>query len=144
MAELPIAELPLARCSGRFTISTLLGTEEGGHGPYVPTESSCCDSAQPTQLSGSTLCTRTFGYNTVDVVPAYEHYANSKGVGDTRKGRPSLADLHSILKVRWDWASPGCAMSSCAIFMVMVLHLMLLGDNVHVPWKVLGEGRGIT
>ncbi|OPJ78124.1 solute carrier family 12 member 3 isoform B [Patagioenas fasciata monilis] len=45
-----------------------------------------------------TFCTRTFGYNTVDVVPAYEHYANSKGVGDGRKGRPSLADLHSILK----------------------------------------------
>ncbi|XP_057270455.1 solute carrier family 12 member 3 isoform X7 [Pezoporus wallicus] len=98
MAELPIAELPPARCSGRFTISTLLGTEEGGRGQYVPTESSSCDSAQPTQLSGSTLCTRTFGYNTMDVVPAYEHYANSKGVGDTRKGRPSLADLHSILK----------------------------------------------
>ncbi|XP_061231811.1 solute carrier family 12 member 3 isoform X5 [Neopsephotus bourkii] len=98
MAELPIAELPPARCSGRFTISTLLGTEEGGRGPYVPTESSSCDSAQPTQLSGSTLCTRTFGYNTMDVVPAYEHYANSKGVGDTRKARPSLADLHSILK----------------------------------------------
>uniref|UniRef100_A0A8B9IXU8 Solute carrier family 12 member 3 n=1 Tax=Amazona collaria TaxID=241587 RepID=A0A8B9IXU8_9PSIT len=106
MAELPIAELPPARCSGRFTISTLLGTEEGGRGPYAPTESSGCDSAQPTQLSGSTLCTRTFGYNTVDVVPAYEHYANSKGVGDARKGRPSLADLHSILKVRWDSASP--------------------------------------
>uniref|UniRef100_A0A8C6NFA5 Solute carrier family 12 member 3 n=1 Tax=Melopsittacus undulatus TaxID=13146 RepID=A0A8C6NFA5_MELUD len=98
MAELPIAELPPARCSGRFTISTLLCMEEGGRGPYVPTESSGCDSAQPTQLSGSTLCTRTFGYNTVDVVPAYEHYANSKGMGDTRKGRPSLADLHSILK----------------------------------------------
>uniref|UniRef100_A0A8B9IXT8 Solute carrier family 12 member 3 n=1 Tax=Amazona collaria TaxID=241587 RepID=A0A8B9IXT8_9PSIT len=112
MAELPIAELPPARCSGRFTISTLLGTEEGGRGPYAPTESSGCDSAQPTQLSGSTLCTRTFGYNTVDVVPAYEHYANSKGVGDARKGRPSLADLHSILKVRWDSASPGCARSN--------------------------------
>ncbi|NXM04047.1 S12A3 protein, partial [Tyrannus savana] len=85
---LPIPDLPPARCSGRFTISTLLGMEEGAS----------CDSAQPTQLSGSTLCTRTFGYNTVDVVPAYEHYANSKGVGDPRKGRPSLADLHSILK----------------------------------------------
>ncbi|KFP00007.1 Solute carrier family 12 member 3, partial [Calypte anna] len=41
---------------------------------------------------------RTFGYNTVDVVPAYEHYANTKGVGDAGKARPSLADLHSILK----------------------------------------------
>ncbi|XP_027762656.1 solute carrier family 12 member 3 isoform X1 [Empidonax traillii] len=98
MAELPIPDLPPARCSGRFTISTLLAMEEGGRGPYTPSEGPSCDSAQPTQLSGSTLCTRTFGYNTVDVVPAYEHYANSKGVGDPRKGRPSLADLHSILK----------------------------------------------
>ncbi|NWR60093.1 S12A3 protein, partial [Bucorvus abyssinicus] len=100
MAELPIQELPaaLSRCSGRFTISTLLGTEESGQGPYAPAEGASCDSAQPTHLSGSTLCTRTFGYNTVDVVPAYEHYANSRGVGDAGKGRPSLADLHSILK----------------------------------------------
>ncbi|XP_039931267.1 solute carrier family 12 member 3 isoform X2 [Hirundo rustica] len=99
MAELPVPDLPPARCSGRFTISTLLGMEEGGRGPYTPTEGSSCDSVQPTHLSSSTLCTRTFGYNTVDVVPAYEHYANSKGVDDARKGRPSLADLHSILKV---------------------------------------------
>ncbi|NWU32618.1 S12A3 protein, partial [Dyaphorophyia castanea] len=98
MAELSIPDLPPARCSGRFTISTLLGMEEGGRGPYAPTEGSGCDSAQPTHLSSSTLGTRTFGYNTVDVVPAYDHYANSKGVGDPRKGRPSLADLHSILK----------------------------------------------
>ncbi|XP_030138297.4 solute carrier family 12 member 3 isoform X2 [Taeniopygia guttata] len=98
MAELPIPDLPPARCSGRFTISTLLGVEEGSRGPYTPTEGSSCDSVQPTHLSSSTLCTRTFGYNTVDEVPAYDHYANSKGVGDPRKGRPSLADLHSILK----------------------------------------------
>ncbi|NWT60126.1 S12A3 protein, partial [Erythrocercus mccallii] len=103
MAELPIPDLPPARCSGRFTISTLLGMEEGGRGPYTPTEGSSCDSVQPTHLSSSTLCTRTFGYNTVDVVPAYEHYANSKGVSNPRKGRPSLADLHSILK-----PDPGC------------------------------------
>ncbi|NXU48861.1 S12A3 protein, partial [Turnix velox] len=97
MAELPVPELPpaLSRCSGRFTISTLLGMEEGGRGPYPSTEGSGCDS---THLSGSTLCTRTFGYNTVDVVPAYEHYANSRVVGDGGRARPSLADLHSILK----------------------------------------------
>uniref|UniRef100_A0A8D0F2P8 Solute carrier family 12 member 3 n=1 Tax=Strix occidentalis caurina TaxID=311401 RepID=A0A8D0F2P8_STROC len=114
MAELPVAELPAtpARCSGRFTISTLLGMEEGGWGPYAPSEGAGCDSTHPTHLSGSTLCTRTFGYNTVDVVPAYEHYANSKGVGDAGKGRPSLADLHSILKVRWGSAVPPAAPAS--------------------------------
>ncbi|XP_075289690.1 solute carrier family 12 member 3 isoform X2 [Opisthocomus hoazin] len=100
MAELPVPELAptLSCCSGRFTISTLLGTEEGGRGPHAAAEGASCDSAHPTQLSGSTLCTRTFGYNTVDVVPAYEHYADSKGAGDAGKGRPSLADLHSILR----------------------------------------------
>ncbi|XP_054056915.1 solute carrier family 12 member 3 isoform X11 [Rissa tridactyla] len=105
MAELPVPELPptLSRCSGRFTISTLLGMEEGGRGPYAPAEGAGCDG---THLSGSTLCTRTFGYNTVDVVPAYEHYANSNGVGDGRRGRPSLADLHSILKVRRGSSAP--------------------------------------
>ncbi|KAM6409164.1 solute carrier family 12 member 3 isoform 2-T2 [Rhynochetos jubatus] len=100
MAELPVPELPaaLSRCSGRFTISTLLSAEDVGRGPYAGAEGSGCDSAHPTHLSGSTLCSRTFGYNTVDVVPAYEHYANSKGSGGAGKGRPSLADLHSILK----------------------------------------------
>nr|XP_030138300.3 solute carrier family 12 member 3 isoform X4 [Taeniopygia guttata] len=112
MAELPIPDLPPARCSGRFTISTLLGVEEGGRGPYTPTEGSSCDSVQPTHLSSSTLCTRTFGYNTVDEVPAYDHYANSKGVGDPRKGRPSLADLHSILKVTGGLAVPIASLAS--------------------------------
>ncbi|NWI15361.1 S12A3 protein, partial [Crypturellus soui] len=97
MAEL--AELPTApaRCSGRFTISTLMGAEEGGRAHCGGAEATAFDSAQPTQLSGSTLCTRTFGYNTVDVVPAYEHYAESTAAGGVQ-GRPSLADLHSILK----------------------------------------------
>lgn len=114
MAELPVPELPtaLSRCSGRFTISTLLGAEEAGWGPYAATEGAGSDSAHPTHLSGSTLGTRTFGYNTVDVVPAYEHYANSKGVGDAGKGRPSLADLHSILKVRWGLAVPPASLAS--------------------------------
>uniref|UniRef100_A0A8C9G0D5 Solute carrier family 12 member 3 n=1 Tax=Pavo cristatus TaxID=9049 RepID=A0A8C9G0D5_PAVCR len=93
MAELPCAE-PLPRCSGRFTISTLLSADEAV-------------GCEGTQLSGSSLCTRTFGYNTVDVVPAYEHYANSRGVGEARRGRPSLADLHSILKVR-PWCKGCC------------------------------------
>lgn len=103
MSELPCPEPP-ARCRGRFTISTLLGVEEAGR---PPCEAAGCEG---THLSGSTLCTRTFGYNTVDVVPAYEHYANSKGVGEARRGRPSLADLRSILKVRPIPTSPGCAL----------------------------------
>nr|XP_025967910.1 solute carrier family 12 member 3 isoform X3 [Dromaius novaehollandiae] len=100
MAELPAPEAPAnpACCSGRFTISTLIGAEEGGKAPYGAAEAAGYDSAHPTNLSSSTLYLRTFGYNTIDVVPAYEHYAESKGAGDAGKGRPSLADLHSILK----------------------------------------------
>ncbi|XP_031192842.1 solute carrier family 12 member 3 isoform X5 [Mastomys coucha] len=92
MAELPVTELPGdALCSGRFTISTLMGGDEP-----PPT---ACDSSQPSHLThGSTLYMRTFGYNTIDVVPAYEHYANSALPGEPRKVRPTLADLHSFLK----------------------------------------------
>ncbi|KAM8799289.1 solute carrier family 12 member 3 [Eudromia elegans] len=94
MAELPELPSSPARCSGRFTISTLVGAEEGGR---VHPGAAEADSAQPTQLSGGTLCTRTFGYDTVDVVPAYAHYADSGAAGG-RQARPSLADLHSMLK----------------------------------------------
>nr|AAC71080.1 thiazide-sensitive Na-Cl cotransporter [Mus musculus] len=92
MAELPVTELPGdALCSGRFTISTLMGGDEP--------PPAACDSSQPSHLThGSTLYMRTFGYNTIDVVPAYEHYANSALPGEPRKVRPTLADLHSFLK----------------------------------------------
>ena len=92
MAELPVTELPGdALCSGRFTISTLMAGDE---------PPAACDSSQPSHLThGSTLYMRTFGYNTIDVVPAYEHYANSALPGEPRKVRPTLADLHSFLKV---------------------------------------------
>ncbi|KAI5143250.1 Solute Carrier Family 12 Member 3 [Manis pentadactyla] len=94
MAELPVSETPgdPALCSGRFTISTLLGSDE----PPTPT---AYDSSHPSHLThGSTFYMRTFGYNTFDVVPAYEHYANSTLPGEPRKVRPTLADLHSFLK----------------------------------------------
>lgn len=113
MSELPCPE-PLSHCSGRFTISTLLGVEEAERPP-----------CEGTQLSASTLGTRTFGYNTLDVVPAYEHYANSKGVGEARRGRPSLADLRSSLEVRPVPMSPGCALPGC---WVMLLWGQLHGD----------------
>ncbi|XP_069312782.1 solute carrier family 12 member 3 isoform X1 [Eulemur rufifrons] len=94
MAELPASETPgdPALCSGRFTISTLLGGDE-------PPPPAAYDSSHPSHLThGSTLYMRTFGYNTIDVVPAYEHYANSNLPGEPRKVRPTLADLHSFLK----------------------------------------------
>lgn len=116
MSELPCPE-PLSHCSGRFTISTLLGVEEAGWPPCEATAG-----CEGTQLSGSTLCTRTFGYNTLDVVPAYEHYANSKGVGEARRGRPSLADLRSILEVRPVPMSPGCALPGCRVMLLGQLH----------------------
>lgn len=95
MAELPVSETPRdpALCSGRFTISTLLGGED-------PPPPAAYDSSHPSHLThGNTFYNRTFGYNTIDVVPAYEHYANSALPGESRKVRPTLADLHSFLKV---------------------------------------------
>ncbi|XP_036202436.1 solute carrier family 12 member 3 isoform X2 [Myotis myotis] len=94
MAELPGSETPgdPTLCSGRFTISTLLGSDESP-------PPAAYDSSHPSHLThGSTLYMRTFGYNTIDVVPAYEHYANSALPGQPRKVRPTLADLHSFLK----------------------------------------------
>ncbi|XP_016076487.1 PREDICTED: solute carrier family 12 member 3 isoform X2 [Miniopterus natalensis] len=94
MAELPASETPgdPTLCSGRFTISTLLGGDE-------PPPPAAYDSSHASHLThGSTLYMRTFGYNTIDVVPAYEHYANSALPGEPRKVRPTLADLHSFLK----------------------------------------------
>ncbi|XP_055001875.1 solute carrier family 12 member 3 isoform X3 [Sorex araneus] len=96
MAELQEAEAPgnPALCSsGRFTISTLLGGDE-------PPPPATCDSSHASHLTqgSSTLYMRTFGYNTIDVVPTYEHYANSALPGEPRKVRPTLADLHSFLK----------------------------------------------
>uniref|UniRef100_A0A8B9EMP4 Solute carrier family 12 member 3 n=1 Tax=Anser cygnoides TaxID=8845 RepID=A0A8B9EMP4_ANSCY len=148
MSELPCPEPP-ARCRGRFTISTLLGVEEAGR---PPCEAAGCEG---THLSGSTLCTRTFGYNTVDVVPAYEHYANSKGVGEARRGRPSLADLRSILKVRpaepgWPWLSPGatCTHSRCPHLCPLQIRCMLNIWGVilylRLPWITAQAGIALT
>ncbi|XP_042545841.1 solute carrier family 12 member 3 isoform X1 [Dipodomys spectabilis] len=94
MAELPVTETPgdPALCRGRFTISTLLGADD-------PPSAAAYDSSHASHLThGSTLYMRTFGYNTIDVVPAYEHYANSALPGEPRRVRPTLADLHSFLK----------------------------------------------
>uniref|UniRef100_A0A4X2LE32 Solute carrier family 12 member 3 n=1 Tax=Vombatus ursinus TaxID=29139 RepID=A0A4X2LE32_VOMUR len=97
MAELQASEVPgdPALCSGRFTISTLLGGEDGGRPHYGQPDPP--PAAYDTTHS-STFYMRTFGYNTIDVVPAYEHYADSAGPGEAKKVRPTLADLHSFLK----------------------------------------------
>ncbi|XP_044520068.1 solute carrier family 12 member 3 isoform X2 [Gracilinanus agilis] len=97
MAELQASELPgdPALSSGRFTISTLLGGEDGGRAHYGQPDSP--PAAYDTTHS-STFYMRTFGYNTIDVVPTYEHYANSAMPGEVKKVRPTLADLHSFLK----------------------------------------------
>jgi hypothetical protein len=130
MAELPVAETPgdLALCSGRFTISTLRGADE-------PPSPAVYDSSHPSHLThGSTLYMRTFGYNTIDVVPAYDHYANSALPGEPRKMRPTLADLHSFLKVSTiseNWPLP-CCVSTTQL------------PNISEPWfchPATGDGQ---
>uniref|UniRef100_A0A8C8R6S2 Solute carrier family 12 member 3 n=1 Tax=Pelusios castaneus TaxID=367368 RepID=A0A8C8R6S2_9SAUR len=102
MAELPAIELTAdsAHSSGRFTISTLISTEDSGKPHYGQPDAAVYDTLHPSHLThSSTFHMRTFGYNTVDVVPSYEHYANTKVSGESKKVRPTLADLHSFLKV---------------------------------------------
>ncbi|KAH0619476.1 hypothetical protein JD844_000131 [Phrynosoma platyrhinos] len=97
MAELPVSErnLDLTRSNGRFTISTLIGTEDSGRSPYGQTDPAVYDTHH---THNNTLYLQTFGYNTIDVVPTYENYANTKILGENKKPRPTLADLHSFLK----------------------------------------------
>lgn len=127
MAELPVSETPgdPALCSGRFTISTLLGGDE-------PPPPAAYDSSHPSHLThGSTFHMRTFGYNTIDVVPAYEHYANSTLPGEPRKVRPTLADLHSFLKVSSvseAWPLP------CCVTLVQLPNLSESQLLSSVPW----------
>uniref|UniRef100_A0A8C0GDU4 Solute carrier family 12 member 3 n=1 Tax=Chelonoidis abingdonii TaxID=106734 RepID=A0A8C0GDU4_CHEAB len=100
MAELPATELTdLAHASGRFTISTLISTEDSSKPHYEQPDTLTYEATHPTH--SSTFYMRTFGYNTVDVVPTYEHYANTKVAGETSKVRPTLEDLHSFLKVSY-------------------------------------------
>uniref|UniRef100_A0A8C4W612 Solute carrier family 12 member 3 n=1 Tax=Gopherus evgoodei TaxID=1825980 RepID=A0A8C4W612_9SAUR len=103
MAELPATELTdLAHANGRFTISTLISTEDSGKPHYGQPDTVTYEATHPSHLThSSTYYMRTFGYNTVDVVPTYEHYANTKVAGETSKVRPTLEDLHSFLKVSY-------------------------------------------
>ncbi|XP_073515215.1 solute carrier family 12 member 3 isoform X1 [Phyllobates terribilis] len=84
--------------SGRFTIRSLIGTDDGTKPQYGQQESTY-DTFNPNNLTHSnTFYMRTFGYNTLDAVPNYDHYANTEVSGEVKKIRPTLEDLHSILK----------------------------------------------
>lgn len=101
MVELPGTEGEDHGClNGRFTISTLIGPEGPGANRYSPTGAAPYDITQSSHCThNSTFYMQTFGYNTVDVVPNYENYANTKISSEIKKPRPTLADLHSFLKV---------------------------------------------
>ncbi|XP_054856363.1 solute carrier family 12 member 3 [Eublepharis macularius] len=101
MADLPGSERTTdpTRSNGRFTISTLINAEESSRMHYGQTNMAPYDTAQANHLTANSTCyMRTFGYNTIDVVPAYEHYANTKITSEAKNARPTLADLHSFLK----------------------------------------------
>ncbi|KAE8608204.1 hypothetical protein XENTR_v10011426 [Xenopus tropicalis] len=87
-----------APSNGRFTIRSLISTEDSIKAQYGQQESAY-DTFNPNNLTQtSTLYMRTFGYNTVDAIPNYDHYANTEISGQIKKVRPTLEDLHSILK----------------------------------------------
>ncbi|XP_018410915.1 PREDICTED: solute carrier family 12 member 3 isoform X1 [Nanorana parkeri] len=93
--ETPVDSAP---SSGRFTIRSLISTEDNTKSQYVQQESTY-DTFNPNNLTHSnTFYMRTFGYNTIDAVPSYDHYANTEVTGEVKKVRPTLQDLHSILK----------------------------------------------
>ncbi|KAG8437675.1 hypothetical protein GDO86_008400 [Hymenochirus boettgeri] len=93
--ESPVDNAP---SNGRFTIRSLISTEESSKAQYGQQET-VYDTFNPNNLTqNSTLYMRTFGYNTVDAVPNYDHYANTEISGGAKKVRPTLEDLHSILK----------------------------------------------
>ncbi|XP_068117196.1 solute carrier family 12 member 3 [Hyperolius riggenbachi] len=93
--ETPVDSAP---SSGRFTIRSLIGTEETTKSQYGQQETNY-DTLNPNSLTHTnTFYMRTFGYNTIDAVPSYDHYANTEVVKGIKKARPTLEDLHSILK----------------------------------------------
>ncbi|XP_051884008.1 solute carrier family 12 member 3 isoform X1 [Pristis pectinata] len=82
---------------GRFTISTLVSNEEDSMNIYCQPELTCGSLGSNNLTQNSTFYLRTFGYNTLDVVPSYEYYANTQMAGEGKKNRPTLADLCSYM-----------------------------------------------
>uniref|UniRef100_W5MMC0 Solute carrier family 12 member 3 n=1 Tax=Lepisosteus oculatus TaxID=7918 RepID=W5MMC0_LEPOC len=79
---------------GRFTISRAVSSasrEEDSKFSYEQPESGVNSMDSET----SSLSLRTSAYNTLDVAPSYDFYANTEIPGRDRRQRPSLFQLHS-------------------------------------------------
>ncbi|RXM33031.1 Solute carrier family 12 member 3 [Acipenser ruthenus] len=95
MADLPSHEVTVDAQFGnsRFTINRLMGTEDSSRYRFGTPELGAAD----TWDTNSSSQTNTFGYNTLDAVPQYDHYANTMVKGVNRCHRPSLAQLHTFI-----------------------------------------------
>ncbi|XP_067853869.1 solute carrier family 12 member 3 isoform X2 [Heptranchias perlo] len=82
---------------GRFTISTLMSSDEDIKNFYCQPEPTYDSLGASNLTQNSTFYLRTFGYNTLDAVPSYEHYANTQVPGEGKKNRPTLADLRCYM-----------------------------------------------
>ncbi|MGH0146418.1 UNVERIFIED_CONTAM: hypothetical protein FKN15_045123 [Acipenser sinensis] len=95
MADLPPHEVTVDAQFGHssFTINKLVGTEDSSRYRFGTPELGAAD----TWDTNSSSQTNTFGYNTLDAVPQYDHYANTMVKGVNRCHRPSLAQLHTFI-----------------------------------------------
>ncbi|XP_041123695.1 solute carrier family 12 member 3-like [Polyodon spathula] len=95
MADLPSQGVTVDPQFGhsRFTINKLMGTEDSSRYRFGTPELSADD----TWDTNCSTQTNTFGYNTLDAVPQYDHYANTMVKGVNRCHRPSLAQLHTFI-----------------------------------------------
>nr|BAN42613.1 solute carrier family 12 member 3 [Carcharhinus leucas] len=80
---------------GRFTIT---GNAEDTKSIYCPPEPTYDSLSVSNLTQSSSFHLRTFGYNTLDAVPSYQHYANTRAPGEERKSRPTLADLRCYIR----------------------------------------------
>ncbi|XP_059507602.1 solute carrier family 12 member 3 isoform X2 [Stegostoma tigrinum] len=105
MAASTVCESPVAVPSpavggithGRFTISTHLGKEDDSETIYCLPDPTNDSMSVSSLTQNSTFCLRTFGYNTLDAVPNYQHYSKTQMPGEDKRTRPSLADLRCYM-----------------------------------------------
>ncbi|XP_067905704.1 solute carrier family 12 member 3 isoform X2 [Heterodontus francisci] len=82
---------------GRFTISTQISNDEDTKIIYCQPEPTYDSLSASNLTQNNAFYLRTFGYNTLDAVPSYEHYANTQMPGEEKKNRPTLADLRCYM-----------------------------------------------